>query len=72
MDIVRKDTGLKKDIYSEIGELKRKSIQLRDVARSGEVNFDKSEEIRKQQQNIYDKLTFYNNFVKAVSKQGGL
>ncbi len=72
MEIKQKNNGIKKDVYLEIGSLKRQSVSLRNIASTEDVNFDKSQEIRKQQENVYNKMNFYNGFVKAVSKQGGL
>lgn len=61
-----------RNVYDAIGKMKRESIQLRNVASSDDVKYDDSMELRKQQNEKYKKMQFYNNFVKAVSKQGGV
>lgn len=58
-------------VYDAIGDMKRESIKLRDIASSDEVNFKESMELRKKQSEKYKKWQFYQNFVSAVSKQGG-
>ena len=61
-----------RNVYDAIGKMKRESIQLRNVASNDDVKYEDSMELRKQQNEKYKKMQFYNNFVKAVSKQGGV
>lgn len=60
---------IKKEVYEEIGRLKKKSINLREEAMMENVDFEKSQALRKEQNNIYKKWQFYQNLTKEICKQ---
>jgi hypothetical protein len=62
--------GVCKDVYESMAQMKRTSIRMRSEALSETVSFEKSKEIRKEQNNIYNKWQFYQKFINAVNKRG--
>lgn len=62
--------GVCKDVYESMAQMKRTSIRMRSEALSEAVSFEKSKEIRKEQNNIYNKWQFYQKFINAVNKRG--
>ena len=57
---------MKKEIREKRHDLYRKSLKLRDLSNS--FDGEKSYEIRKKQDEIYNKWKFYNNIIKADDK----
>lgn len=59
-----------KDVYESMAQMKRSSIQMRNEALSDKISFDKSAQIRKEQNKIYNKWQFYQNVINAINKKG--
>lgn len=57
-------------IFNKQNELMKKSIELRKLDLRG-VDFKKAEEIRKQQNECYNKMLFYKNIAENLRKVGG-
>ena len=57
------------NIYLKRNELNEKSKKLRSIKFDNSVKEERSFEIDKEQNEIYKKFTFYNEYLKAINKK---
>ena len=62
--------GVCKNVYEAMAQMKRSSITMRNEALDEKMSFDRSNEIRKEQSQSYNKLQFYKNVVNAICRKG--
>lgn len=62
-------THIDNTVYKNIKGMERESILLRYQATNGDVGFDRSQEMRKDQDKLYKKSQFYKNVVDAIKKK---
>ena len=59
----------KKEISLQIKKLRKDSMVLRDLTHDQKLSFEKSSELRKEQDKIYKKMLFYEKMLKAIDKK---
>lgn len=59
---------MKREIRNERNKLRERSILLRDVLKDDKTNKNKTNQIYEEQNKIYQKYKFYDNFIKAQEK----
>lgn len=57
-----------KEIINKIYKDTKESIRLRELASNGKVSFEKSQEIRKEQDKIYNRIKFLKGLQKELEK----
>lgn len=61
-----------KNVYKQLKDLQVKSFTMRSIASDEKVDFNKSHEIRREQDKIYKKMQFYKNFISYTTKKEGI
>lgn len=59
-----------REIKDELNNLRKKSLELSEIAYDKDVPFEKAQELRKKQDETFKKMLFYKGFLNATEKVG--